>query len=42
MIISIVVFIKTFLYLFVVQMILVERTLVFVKVYANKLTQIKR
>ena len=42
MIISIVVFLKTFLYLFVVQMILVKRTLVFVKVYANKLTQIKR
>ena len=42
MVISIVVFIKIFIYLFVVQMILVERMLAFVKLYANKPIQIKR
>ena len=41
MVISIVVFMKTFIYLFIVQMILVERTLIFVKLYANKPIQIK-
>ena len=42
MVISIVVFIKIFIYLFVVQMILVERMLAFVKLYGNKPIQIKR